>query len=397
LQQAQKEQLVGRIAAGIAHDFNNLITVILGYADLTRASLPDEASATRYLNELEAAGRQAAGVLSGMLTLARRDSTVRTPVAVGALVEDAVRLARGLLPGTIETKMELGGGADRVVMGDSVQLKQAILNLAANAGDAMPGGGTLSFEIVEVKPEIPYPPPPAGTGVGPARVRIAVHDTGGGIAVADIAHVFEPFFTTKPAGSGTGLGLAITKRIVDDHGGRIGVESHRGRGTTFTIDLPVAELAADEPAAGAASGIATPERVGRGTEDRSRSDAPLGRPLFARALVVEDDPRVRGLLEQWFRRLAQSCVLTTDAEGFKAAFEAERGSFDLLVIDDELPTSRGRQLIADVRAIRPDVSILFISGGLTDLPAGDPQTQSLAKPFGYRELAAALGPLVRAG
>lgn len=396
LREAQKQELVGQLAAGIAHDFNNLITAVLGYSELASRSLSAGHPAVQHLRELDAAGREAAAVLGSMLTLARRDPGKREPVEVEALVDEAVRLARGMLPSGVETRVETLPGYGPMVLGDSVQLKQAILNLAANARDAMPTGGTLSFEITELKPAIQFPPQRVGAAKGRGSVRILVRDTGRGIEPEHLGHIFEPFYTTKPAGSGTGLGLAITKRIVDDHGGAIHVESTPGSGTTFAIDLPIAERATKQiRGEGELSCVVEipsalrGEVVGldlQGEGERRAANESIATSM--RVLMVEDDPRVRSLFEAWCRKLEWRACVMADAPEFLAAFAADPSAFDLLIVDHELPSSTGLNVISSIRRHRQDVPIIYVSGGLVDAPENDPHVRLLRKPFALEQLAA---------
>ena len=401
LRHAQKQEIVGQMAAGVAHDFNNLITSILGYSKLAARTLPPGHPATAHLAELEAAGEQAASVLRSMLTLARKDPPKRTPIDVTSLVDEAVRLARGMLPANVETRLELPRTLPSVLMGDAVQLKQALLNIASNARDAMPRGGTLSFEITEIKAPVAFPPPKADTPAPPANIRIRIRDTGDGISAENLRHVFEPFFTTKAEGVGTGLGLAITRRIINDHGGVIQVNSIPGEGTTFSIDLPTAQAVC--PAVPELVAPVVPADVAdehptlAGVTGRATGHAAATPHSFNRVLIVEDDPRIRSLLEKWFAQLAWRITVTADAPIFLAEFEADPASFDLLVIDHELPSSTGDAVIRAVRRIRSDAPIIAISGGFAflapDVAARDPALRRLAKPFGFEQLTAAAASL----
>jgi len=394
LRHSQKQEVVGQIAAGVAHDFNNLITAILGYAELTGRTLPAGHPGAEHLRELEAAGRQAAGVLGSMLALSRKEPNRRGPVPVASLIDEAVGLVRGMLPANVETRLELPRDLKPLVMGNAVQLKQAILNIASNAKDAMPGGGTLSFEITEIKPAVTFPPrDPASTEEAGSSIRIRIRDTGSGISAENMGRVFEPFFTTKAAGVGTGLGLAITKRIIDDHGGAISVESPAGGGTTFSIELPVvAEGVAGDVAAGVTA--ETIRAIGRETGVPSAR----GATGFARVLVVEDDPRILGLLEKWFAQMEWQTTATSDAPGFLAEFERNPGGFDLLVIDHELPTSNGEDVIRAVRSLRSGTPVIAISGGYASGAIDETDLEPivrLRKPFGFDQLAAAVSGLLK--
>ena len=230
LRQAQKLEAVGHLASGIAHDFNNLLTAISGYVALAKKTLRPDHPAVSSLESVEQVAEQAEGVTRALLTFSRKTAARKQPVELAAVVEKAAHLLKRILPAGIDLIVDTGFVSGVWVNADSVQLQQVLLNLAINARDAMPNGGRLQIRLAL----------PRDGGIEPQAVRLIVRDTGTGMSPETLARIFEPFFTTKPRGTGTGLGLAIVHGIVTDHGGTIEVESQVGRGTTFTVALPVA-------------------------------------------------------------------------------------------------------------------------------------------------------------
>lgn len=228
----QKLEALGRLATGVAHDFNNLLTVIVGYSDLLRQQ-PPPATAQMCLEELRKSAWRAAELTSRLLAFGRKQPASPRPLDLNARVRDMEPMLRRLLGDDIQVATELAP-ALAPVHADPVQMEQVILNLAVNARDAMPQGGSLTI-ITENRP---VADDAAGT-----YVVLSVRDTGCGIDAATQAHIFEPFFTTKEAGRGTGLGLATISAIVRGGGGRVDVASRPGEGATFRIYLPAVEAA----------------------------------------------------------------------------------------------------------------------------------------------------------
>src|SRR5688572_11637167 len=231
LRQSQKMEAVGRLAGGIAHDFNNLLTVIGGYTETALAELPGDAPASALLREVRRAAESAASLTRRLLMFSRRQIVRLSPLDLNAVVSDVQQLLKRTLGEDIEIIASLPAGV-HPIQGDATQLQQVLMNLAVNARDAMPRGGTLSIETTNVG---------HGTRSGGAArdaVELRLSDTGCGMSDATKAHIFEPFFTTKELGHGAGLGLATVYAIVQGMGGTIQVSSEPGRGTTFTMRFP---------------------------------------------------------------------------------------------------------------------------------------------------------------
>jgi two-component system, cell cycle sensor histidine kinase and response regulator CckA len=345
VRQTQKMEAIGRLASGIAHDFNNLLTVIGGNVMLLD-SVGLDAEARRRVQEIGAAADRASGLTRQLLTFSRPREPRLDNVDLNELVDDVVDgLLRRLIGAKVVVKAQLANDLPPV-LADGLELEQVIINLAVNARDAMPEGGSLTLS----------------TDRAGDRVVLRVADTGSGIDEITREHIFEPFFTTKPRGEGTGLGLANVYGIVTRVGGAISVESEVGHGTTFEIALPIGGRVG--PSAG------DPEPV-----DLSRT----GRVLF-----VDDEAAVRRIAETTLSRAGHRPVL---AAGGEEALEllAAGEAIDLLVTDLEMPGMNGLELAERVRASRPQLGVLFISGYpgrvLGSRGEIDPDFDLLEKPF----------------
>jgi PAS domain S-box-containing protein len=238
LRQAQKLEALGQLSAGVAHDFNNLLTAILAQADLALLALDDKHTARDPVEAVVDTALQAADVTKSLLTFSRAVPAEKQPLRLCDVVREARVLLRHVLPKRIELTLESDATCDCTIIGDRTHLQQVLLNLAINARDAMPRGGTLRLAI-----EGCVVPPKNGHAplAGKRCVRLCIADNGGGIDARTLPRIFDPFFTTKPRGEGTGLGLSLVKGIIAEHGGTIDVESQVGKGTTFIVTLPAAE------------------------------------------------------------------------------------------------------------------------------------------------------------
>lgn len=341
LNESQKMEAIGRLAAGVAHDFNNMLTVIMGYTQVMLGRDAGDEKRREHLERVMGAARDAQSITKQLLLFARRPSAEdRTLVSLNVVVANLGRLLEKLVGEEVEVRAGLApdlGGAE-VFPG---HVEQILLNLAVNARDAMPDGGTLTVETENVDLDARAASalvlkPPAGR-----YVALCVSDTGVGMDRATRERIFEPLFTTKPKGVGTGLGLTTVYAILKQYGGGIWVYSQEAHGTTFRVYLP----RADEEGARLPE-MPEPEIVG-GTE---------------RILVVDDEPLVRevacALLEEYGYRTA-SC---SDAEAALAAFRARPEGFDLLLTDVMMPGRTGPALARECRTLRPGLPVLFMSG-----------------------------------
>jgi signal transduction histidine kinase len=367
LRQAQKMEAIGRLAGGVAHDFNNLLTAILGYADLLIERL-DDPDARDQVNEIRQAGRSAASLTKDLLAFSRKQ--VMQPVVLD--LNQVVTSAENLLGRVIGEDVDLVVELDRrlaTVKADRVQIEQVLVNLAVNARDAMPDGGRLTMTTAML--DARQMPHQARTFnlTGP-HVTLVVSDTGTGMSDDVQAHIFEPFFTTKGAGRGTGLGLATVYGIVKQSGGHIWVESALGHGSTFTVALPAAAVPADQ------SEAAEPRHDQRhhGTET---------------VLLVEDNDLVRAMAREALVRFGYRVIEAPDGQvALRLATESVQ-SISVLLTDVVMPVMGGRELAGRLRALRPDLKIVFTSGYASD-PVLGAQASALGAKFLQKPFSPAL-------
>jgi PAS domain S-box-containing protein len=373
LRQAQKMEAVGRLAGGIAHDFNNLLTVIKGYCDmLLRPSAPDSPAAEPLRQILSAAG-QAADLTNQLLAFSRQQVLSPRLMNLNDLLADMAGPLQRLLGDRV--RLSLVQAPDLTpIRADPTQVRQAILNLAANARDAMPDGGALTVETANVDLDAAHAEQHPGAAPGP-HVMLAVSDTGTGMDEETRQRVFEPFFTTKPSGRGTGLGLAIVYGFVKQSGGHVHLTSAPGEGTTLRIYLPRA--AADAEAATPQPPPA--EAVPRGTET---------------VLLVEDDETVRAFVARVLREAGHPVLEATSPQDALRLARNPSTPFDLLISDVRMPGMSGPDLVREIRAARPDAPVLYITGYADRLLGGpggpDGDADVLVKPFTPAALAAAV-------
>ncbi len=362
LRMAQKMEAVSRFAGGVAHDFNNVLTIIASYTGIALESLPPGDPVAEDLAEVKVAARRAADLARRLLAFSRHIGNEPKRVVLDEVLDNLQRVLRRLLGEDIELVMELGDGAS-VVLVDPAELEQTILNLASNARDAMPIGGTLTFStrVVEVSAGAPEKPVelPAGT-----YVLFSVADTGTGMDEETRARVFEPFFTTKEPGKGTGLGLALVYSFARRNGGAVTLETQPGRGSVFTLWIPRSTATPGAATAEAHAGEARLEGHGEAV------------------LVIEDDAEIRGLVRHLLGRAGYRVSVASN--GGEALLWCERhgAGLSLLLCDVVMPGLRGPELIERLQPLCPTAKVLFMSGymaGTRDaLPAG---AQLLAKPF----------------
>jgi two-component system, cell cycle sensor histidine kinase and response regulator CckA len=338
--QAQKMEAVGRLAGGVAHDFNNLLTVITGYGEILLASLPPEDPLRDMVGEMTRAGERAAGLTRQLLTFSRRQLVTPKVLDLNAVVADLERMLHRVIGEDVELTTRLQPNLGRI-KADPGQLDQVLMNLAVNARDAMPRGGKLTIETRNVELDEADARSQTGARAGP-YVLLAVSDTGHGMTEEVKARLFEPFFTTKEPGKGTGLGLATVYGIVQQAGGHIGVYSEVGVGTTFKVYLP-----------------RVPEAVPRGKTQTGLAVLPWGAETV---LVAEDEDAVRSLTCLVLRQSGYA-VLEADqpAEAHRLA-ERHEGPIHLLLTDVVMPGGGGRQLAEEMRALYPEMKVLFLSG-----------------------------------
>jgi PAS domain S-box-containing protein len=368
VRQAQKMEAVGRLAGGVAHDFNNLLTIISGYSDLLLDRAGEDEAMRELLAEITKASERAAGLTRQLLAFSRQRVQVPRVLDLNAVVTDITTLMGRLIGADVRLQTRLAPDTGPV-RADAGQLEQVLMNLAVNARDAMPHGGTLAVETgnAELDEEDVRDHP----GLRPGRYSVlTVRDTGMGMDEATLARVFEPFFTTKGE-KGTGLGLATVYGIITRSGGHIELTSEPGRGTTFRIYLPRAE-------GRAAPGSARPPTA----------DLPRGRETV---LLVEDEEAVRALARHVLRDCGYTVLEAPDGEEALRVAAAHGGPIDLLATDVVMPRLGGRELAQRLLPARPGTRLLYMSGYANDQQlqsagAGGPAA-FLQKPFMPRDLA----------
>jgi signal transduction histidine kinase len=340
LRQSQKMEAIGLLAGGVAHDFNNLLAVILGFSELASRKLPPGHPVAQQLSEVFEAARRGGELTRKLLAFSRKQIMQLRPVDLCAAVEDFQRMIQRIVGEDVELVVERPSGT-LAVQADPVQLEQVLLNLCTNARQAMPNGGTIEVRTRATEFDAAFVARHPWARIG-SFAEIAVSDDGAGMDAETLERIFEPFFTTKR--EGTGLGLATVYGIVQQHGGFLHVKSAPGAGTTFRIFLPHA------------SGAAIKARTSNGSPE---SRAFRGQELV---LVAEDEPALRALVTMTLTELGYRVVAARDGEEAVHAFEQRRGDFSLVVLDVVMPRLDAREAFERIRALRPDVRVLFTTG-----------------------------------
>jgi two-component system, cell cycle sensor histidine kinase and response regulator CckA len=364
INELQKFEAIGRLAGGVAHDFNNHLGIILGYSELT---LKDLAGAGTTLAEntemIRDTALKAASLTHQLLAFSRRQVLEPKPTHLNRNVMEIAKLLRPLLGDNIELVLRMDPVLGRVIA-DPTQIDQVIMNLAVNARDAMLHGGRLTIETANVELGDGDPRLPAGLPPG-SYVMLAVSDNGTGMDKEVLTHIFEPFFTTKEPGKGTGLGLATLYGIVKQSGGGISVRSDLGKGTTFQICLPLLQEAS--------------------IQGRAEEPAPLPEKGSGTVLAVEDQNILRKLACDSLQTAGYTVLQAGD--GIEALEVARNypGTIHLLMTDSAMPGMTGRELAERLQALRPEISVLFVSGFMDESLLEDgtliPGTSFLEKPF----------------
>ncbi len=340
LRQAQKMEAVGMLAGGIAHDFNNLITIINGYSQMVLGNLLANDENRSSVEQIMKAGERAAELTRQLLTFSRRQVARPKALDLNTVVASTAVMLRRLIGEHIELRIVEGPDLGKV-HADPGQLEHVILNLAVNSRDAMPNGGTLILETQNVEMEEPC----AGSNVkiAPGRyVMLAVTDTGTGMDEQTRSHLFEPFFTTKAQGHGTGLGLSTAYGIVKQSNGEIVIYSEPEQGTCVKIYFPaVAEAAVEDP------GENIPEPVLSGTET---------------ILLVEDEEAVRKLVRRTLEQQGYKMVVAASGTEALELAQNHPGRIQLVITDVVMPQMGGQQLAGRLKALRPDIQVLYVSG-----------------------------------
>ncbi|MCK5055597.1 MAG: response regulator [Candidatus Aminicenantes bacterium] len=339
LRQAQKMEVIGTLASGIAHDFNNILSIIMGYIELSRDSRTSPAVIRQNLKEALKASLRAKDLVQQILTFSRRGEKEKGPVKITSIVQEVIKLMRASLPSTIEIHQDMSK-TEYIVLADPTQLHQVLMNLCTNAAQAMmEEGGLLKIELSDLNRDMeaiyeePLPPSP--------YLRLTVSDTGHGMSPETKERIFEPFFTTKKSGEGTGMGLAVVKGIVKNHDGEISVESEPGKGTSFHLFLPLLQEDA-------------------GIEQEKREGDPTGGDEHV--LLVEDEKVLLNIVKRMLERLGYRVVSKANGVEALEAFRSSPQDFDVVITDLTMPGMTGIQLAREVIKIEPEIPIIICTG-----------------------------------
>ncbi|MDX6765364.1 MAG: PAS domain S-box protein [Candidatus Methylacidiphilales bacterium] len=356
LRHSQKMEAVGTLAGGVAHDFNNILGAIIGYTDLACMELPDSHPARSHLDESLKASQRARDLVRQILTFSRRQLHEPSPIALADCIEESTRLLRATFPASIRLSVEIE--TRPTIMGDYSQIQQILINLATNASHALDNNiGHISLALHAREVESHRPPGVLpGLAAGP-YAEISVSDNGHGMDTATLKRIFEPFFTTKKPGEGTGLGLAVVHGIVNEHHGGIEVESEPGVGTTFRVLLPVAQ------GTGKTEQPSTPSLPGGGGQ---------------RILLVDDEIDLTKVMGKILTRLGYQATIYNDPIEALTRFRSSADSFDLVMVDLNMPGMTGIDLAKAIHQIKPALPILLVTG------YGGDWTQDKVAEFGIR-------------
>ena len=359
--QAQKMEAVGQLAGGIAHDFNNLLTAILGYSELLLDRVREHEDLAADVEEIRRAGQRASGLTRQLLAFSRKQVLEPQILDLRQVVGEVEKILRRVIGEDV--RLETRSEPDLLrVRADPGQIEQVLMNLAINARDAMPTGGTLAIELANAA--TPRDLLHANPSVGRTCVALTVRDTGDGMSAEIKQRIFEPFFSTKSPGKGTGLGLSMVQGVVSQTGGSISVESEPSRGTAFTIYLP-----------------ATPDAV----TATPGTDAPIDLRGTETILLVEDETAIRELVRKVLNGYGYRVLEAADTSHAVALARNHAGAIHLLLSDIVMPGIGGPELAQQLVPLRPEIRVLYMSGFGNRLSTGfgalSPAVALLHKPF----------------
>lgn len=368
----QKLQTIGALAGGIAHEFNNLLTPIMGYCEFLQEQFGPESEYADDLEEIHKAGSRAKEIIEQILPFSRRESDTSgyTAVSVDAIVRDAAKTVRMILPSSIvlEENIQVNG---LNVFGSASQLNQVLLNLCTNAYQSMePDGGTMRLSCVVVSPQ---QLPEQYRGVDPSGkyVMLTVSDTGCGMCPEIAERVFDPFFTTKEVGEGTGLGLSVVQSIIQSHAGVITLDTEQGKGSRFCLYLPTTN----------APVLPKDKKIRSEMEESAR---------VLNILLVDDEQRIVKYLQKRLRGSGYAVQSYTSSEKALTAFHEAPDTWDLVILDYTMPKYKGTELAKQMKKRRPELPVYLITGLVEKEALHMKQTgildEILIKPLDYNEL-----------
>lgn len=365
---AQKMEAIGTLAGGIAHDFNNLLQAIQGYTELILQKKAETDPEYRQLKEIFRSTRRGSELTRQLLTFSRRIDSKPRLMDLNQQLEQFTKLLERTIPKMIDIELKLFDDL-MPVSADPAQLEQILINLAVNARDAMPEGGTITIETENVVLDNQFCLAHMGSKPG-SYVCLSVSDTGQGMESTALAHVFEPFFTTKSIGKGTGLGLAMVYGIVKSHNGYITCESEPGVGSAFRIYLPVVSRAeAPIEVAGARGDFGT---------------------VSGTILLVDDELHLRDLGQKILSDFGCSVYTAEDGAGAVNVYRRRWESIDLVILDMEMPNMNGIECLGEIKKINPDVKVALAADSSPDISVGEPEEIGAAyfidKPYEITQL-----------
>lgn len=336
--QAQKMESIGTLAGGIAHDFNNILFSIIGYTELSLEEVEKGSLIKQNLQEIYAAGKRAKDLVKQILTFARKSEEEVKPLKIGEIVEDGLKFIRASIPATIAIDKSITSAS--LVMGNTTQIHQLLMNLCTNAFHAMEeNGGTLGVRLTDIIIDDSAPFSEFSVPSG-KYIKLEVSDTGKGIPEEHLKSIFEPYFTTKKPGEGTGLGLAVVHGIVESYSGKINVSSAPGAGTRFVILLPVTQNS----------------RMDIETESENLYGG------SERILLIDDEKPITKIGHRMLTRIGYSVTAVTDGMAALALFKTNPKEFDLIITDMTMPNITGDKLASEVMRIRKDIPVILCTG-----------------------------------
>ncbi len=346
LRQAQKMEAIGQLTGGIAHDFNNFLTAILGFSSLLQMKFENDkdAQSNSYLQNIISAAEKAANLTNSLLSFSRKRIINIKPAILNDIIKGMEKLLQKIITESIEFKTAFTDKGT-IIMADTGQIEQVLLNLVANARDAMPKGGVvfIKTEIVHLDEKFVRT---HGYGKPGAYAALSVSDTGIGMDEKIKEKIFDPFFTTKEVGKGTGLGLSIVYGIVRQHNGYIEVNSELGKGTTFNVYLPIIESTLES------------------TEIKKEAIPKGGKETI---LLAEDELEVRRLVKTVLEEFGYKVIEAVDGDDAINRFTENKDRIDIVILDVIMPKKNGRVAYNELKNIKPDIKTIFISGYTEDI------------------------------
>jgi PAS domain S-box-containing protein len=338
IEQAQKMESIGILAGGIAHDFNNILSAILGYTELALDKVEKDTTLENDLKEIRVGGIRAKNLVKQILGFARQSEETISPHRIDVIAEEVLKFIRSSIPSTIEIQSNIQ--SDSLIMGNPTQVHQIFMNLCTNAAYALKEeGGVLKISLNDVEIDKSLKVQDVALKQG-SYIQIKVSDTGTGIPPDVMGRIFDPYFTTKPVDEGTGMGLALTHGIIENYGGKIIVESRLGKGTVFTIYLPITQKS---------------EKV----QPFQREELPSGTESI---LLVDDEAPILNIERRILEHFGYSVSISLSSIDALELFRSNPNRFDLVITDLTMPKMTGDKLAAALIQIRPDIPVILFSG-----------------------------------